>query len=167
VPVLIRLLMVALGCAASFSLFGQTHSMPSASEYSASILPERNDVVSWKTLSHVRLVKEGARMVLNFSDEILALDEKQLRVQGFMIPLGTGQEQKHFLLSAVPPSCPFCVPAVAFEVVEVLSGKPVTYGFNAIVISGKFAVLKDDPAGVVYRMSDAVRVATDDSTGKR
>ena len=155
----IRCLIVALACSASLSALGQTHPMPSASEYSASILPSRDDVVSWKTLSHVRLVKENGGLVMNFSDEILGLDQKELRVQGFMIPLGTGQEQTHFLLSAVPPSCPFCVPAVAYEIVEVRSSKPVAYGFEPIVVAGRLSVLKHDPAGVIYRMSNATVVA--------
>ena len=152
-------LIVAVACGAPVCALGQTHPMPSAAEYSASLLPARDDVVSWKTLSHVRLMKENESMVLNFSDEILRLDQQDLRVQGFMIPLGTGQEQTHFLLSAVPPSCPFCVPAVAYEVVEVLSRKPMAYGFEPIVVAGRLSVLKHDPAGVIYRMSDAALVA--------
>src|SRR6266478_112534 len=156
---LLRCLVVAVACGAPLWSLGQTHPMPSASEYSASLLPARDDVVSWKMLSHVRLVKENESMVLNFSDEILRLDQQDLRVQGFMIPLGTGQEQTHFLLSAVPPACPFCVPAVAYEVVEVLSRKPMAYGFEPIVVAGRLSVLKHDPAGVIYRMSDATLVA--------
>ena len=132
--------------------------MPSASEYSAQLLPARNDVVPWKALSNVRLVKENDALVLSISDDIQALDQKSLRVQGFMIPLAMGDEQSHFLISAVPPSCPYCVPAVAYEIVEVRSSKPVRYGVEPIVVSGKFAVLKHDPSGVIYRMSDAVLV---------
>ena len=60
------------------------------SEYSAQLLPVRDDVVPWKSLNKVRLVKENDAMVLSISDEILALDQKSLRVQGFMIPLGVG-----------------------------------------------------------------------------
>jgi uncharacterized protein len=156
---LLRCLVLVLACGASACLLGQTHPMPSASEYSSSILPARDDVVPWKTLSHVRLAKENDSIVLNFSDEILQLNEKNLRVQGFMIPLGMGKEQTHFLLSAVPPSCPFCVPAVAYEIVEVLSSKPISYGFEPIVVAGRLVVLKHDPAGVIYRMSDATLVA--------
>ncbi|HKE41495.1 MAG TPA: hypothetical protein VKG21_16760 [Casimicrobiaceae bacterium] len=137
----------------------QPHPMPSASEYSAKLLPARADVVPWKSLSNVRVVKEGDGIGLSIGDEILALDQKTLRVQGFMIPLGMGDEQSHFLISAVPPSCPFCVPAVAYEIVEVRSSKPIRYGVEPIVVSGKFAVLRHDPSGVVYRMSDAVAVA--------
>jgi hypothetical protein len=156
---LLRYLVVAAACAAPMCALGQTHAMPSASEYSASLLPARDDVVSWKTLSHVRLVKQSETMVLNFSDEIIQLDQKDLRVQGFMMPLGPGLQQSHFLLSAVPPSCPFCVPAVAYEIVEVIAKKPVAFGVDPIVVGGKLSVLKHDPAGVIYRMSDATLIA--------
>jgi hypothetical protein len=160
----IRVAAIVCPCAISLGALGpaaaqQPHPMPSASEYSAQLLPVRNDVVPWKALRNVRLVKENDAVVLSISDDIQALDQKSLRVQGFMIPLGMGDEQSHFLISAVPPSCPYCVPAVAYEIVEVRSSKPVRYGVEPIVVSGKFAVLKHDPSGVIYRMSDAVLVA--------
>jgi hypothetical protein len=159
----IRLAAVVCGCI-SLGALGQgasqqPHPMPSASEYSAQLLPARDDVVAWKSLSNVRVVKEDSRVALRFSDDILALDQKNLRVQGFMIPLGVGDQQTHFLLSAVPPSCPFCVPAVAYEIVEVRSSEPVPYGFEPIVVAGKLAVLRHDPQGVIYRMEDATLVA--------
>jgi hypothetical protein len=34
----------------------------------------------------------------------------------------------------------------------------VSYGFEAIVVSGKFAVLRNDPSGVLYRMTEAEAV---------
>jgi hypothetical protein len=160
---LIRLAIVVLSTALPGALAPaaaqQPHPMPSATEYSAKVLPDRKDVVPWKSLSNVRLVKENNGIALSIGEEILALDQKSLRVQGFMIPLGMGDEQNHFLISAVPPSCPYCVPAVAYEIVEVRSSKPVRYGFEPIVVSGTFSVLKHDPSGVIYRMSDAVVVA--------
>jgi len=161
---LTRLVAIICACTAPLGALApaaaqQPHPMPSASEYSAKLMPARADVVSWKSLSNVRLVKENDGMTLSIGDEIVALDQKSIRVQGFMIPLGMGGEQSHFLISAVPPSCPYCVPAVAYEIVEVRSTKPVRYGFEPIVVSGKFEVLKHDPSGVIYRMSDAVVVA--------
>jgi uncharacterized protein len=32
----------------------------------------------------------------------------------------------------------------------------VKYTFDAVVLTGKLAVLKDDPTGVFYRLTDAV-----------
>jgi hypothetical protein len=134
--------------------------LPSAGDYSAQVLPEMAGVVSWKTLSQVEPVKQGNKMVPQFSRDILGLDKKDVRVQGFIIPLDMGDQQKHFLLSAVPPHCPFCLPAGPDAIVEVHAKKALAYGFEPIVVAGRFAVLKDDPAGVLYRMTDAESVGS-------
>jgi len=99
-------------------------------------------------------------MVPQFSKDILGLDRKPVRVYGFIIPLDMGADQKHFLLSAVPPHCPFCLPAGPDALVEVHAKKALSYGFEPIVVAGRFEVLKDDPAGVLYRMTDAEAVAS-------
>jgi hypothetical protein len=129
--------------------------LPSASVFSSQLMPDRPGVVSWKTLASVEPISQGAKMVPRFSKEILALDKKQVRVQGFILALDTAQEQKHFLVSAVPPHCSFCIPAGPDAVVEVFAKKPVRYGMEPIVLSGKLAVLKNDPTGVLYRLTDA------------
>ena len=95
--------------------------LPSASDYSAALLPDINGVVSWKTLAQVEPVREGGKMVLRFSKDILGLDKQDVRVQGFIIPLEMSDKQKRFLLSAVPPHCPFCMPAGPDAIVEVLT----------------------------------------------
>ena len=132
--------------------------LPSAIDYSAKLLPEIKGVISWKTLSEVKPVKQKDRFVMQFSDSITQLDKKDVKLQGFMMPLDMGEKQKRFLLVAVPPSCAFCMPAGADGLVEVLARTPVKYGFEPIVVSGKFVVLKDDPMGLYYRLTDAIYV---------
>ena len=132
--------------------------LPTANDYSQTLLPERAGVVSWRTLSQVQPVKQNGKMVAEFSKAILSLDNKDVRVQGFIIPLDVGDRQKRFLLTAVPPHCAFCLPAGPDGVVEVTAKTPVKYGFEPIVVSGRFAVLKDDPSGVLYRLTDAESV---------
>ena len=134
--------------------------LPSASQFSASLLPEQQGVVSWKTLAQVAPVKRDGRIVPEFAKEILGLDKRQIRIQGFILPMDLGDKQKHFLISAVPPHCPFCLPAGPDAVVEVLARKPVTYGFEPVVLEGKLAVLKDDPNGLLYRMTEAELIAS-------
>jgi hypothetical protein len=119
-------------------------------------LPDRKDVVSWKTLSQVELVKVKDRYVPQFADSVAKLDKKEVKLQGFMMPLEMGAKQQHFILSAMPQSCSFCMPGGPEQLVEVRSKTPVAYGFEPIVLSGKLAVLKDDPTGVFYRLTDAV-----------
>lgn len=119
-------------------------------------LPERKDVVSWKTLAQVELVKQKDRYVPQFSSSVAALDKKEVKVQGFMMPLEPGEKQTHFVLSAMPQTCAFCVPGGPEQLVEVKTRTPVKYTFDAVVVSGKLTVLKDDPTGVFYRLVDAV-----------
>jgi hypothetical protein len=132
--------------------------LPSATDFSSQVLAERPDVVSWKALGQVEPVKQGDRMVPKFAAPVLALDAREQRVQGFMIPLDLGDRQKHFLLSAVPPHCGFCLPAGPEAIVEVKAKDGVAYSLQPIVVSGRFAVLKDDPNGVLYRLVDATQV---------
>ncbi|MEP7182932.1 MAG: DUF3299 domain-containing protein [Betaproteobacteria bacterium] len=134
--------------------------LPNATDYSATLLPEKVGVVSWHTLGQVEAVKEGGKMVPAFSSEIKSLDRKDVKVQGFIIPLDMGDKQKRFLISAAPPDCAFCLPAGPEGMVEVLAKSSIRYGFEPIVVSGRFAVLKDDPAGVLYRLTNAELVET-------
>ncbi len=136
-------------CAAAYA------QAPAAPQDMFKPLPERKDVVSWKLLSQVELVKMQDKFVAQFSAGVAALDKKEVKVQGFMMPLEMGDKQSHFILSAMPQSCAFCVPGGPEQLVEVRSKNPVKYTFEPVVLSGKLAVLKDDPTGVYYRLTDA------------
>ncbi|MGZ3242027.1 MAG: DUF3299 domain-containing protein, partial [Burkholderiaceae bacterium] len=78
---------------------------------------------------------------------------------GFMMPLEPGVKQKHFLLSVNPGTCAYCMPAGPDGVVEVTSKIPVKYSYEPVVVSGKMAVLKNDPTGLFYRMTEAAPVS--------
>lgn len=129
---------------------------PMANPMAAKPLPERKDVVSWKLLAQVELVKLKDRYAPQFSSGVAALDKKEVKLQGFMMPLQMGDQQSHFVLTAMPQSCAFCVPGGPEQLVEVKTRKPVAFGNDPIVLSGKLEVLKDDPNGLFYRLTDAV-----------
>jgi uncharacterized protein len=118
-------------------------------------LPERKDVVSWKTLAEVELVKQKDRYVPKFSSSVAALDKKDVKMQGFMLPLEMGEKQSHFVLAAMPVTCAFCLPGGPESMVEVKMKTPVKYSFDALVVTGKLTVLKEDPSGIFYRLTDA------------
>jgi hypothetical protein len=119
-------------------------------------LPERSDVLSWKVLSQVELVKQKDRYVPQFAKDVAALDQKQVKVQGFIMPLQVGDKQSHFVLTAMPQTCGFCMPGGPESMVEVKSRTPVKYTFEPVVLTGKLSILKEDPTGVFYRLTDAV-----------
>ena len=120
-------------------------------------LQDRADVLPWSVLTAVKTKVEKNRVLPVFPNNIQALNMKSQRVQGFMMPLDAGEKQKHFLLSSVP-TCSFCVPGGPESMVEVKTKTPVKYSLEAVVVEGQFAVLKDDPYGLFYRITDAVAV---------
>ena len=149
--------LLAIALALSVPAFAQTPAAsPGAMDPSQfKPLPDRQDVVSWKLLAQVELVKMKDKFVPQFSSGVAALDKKEVKVQGFMMPLEMGDKQTHFILSAMPVSCAFCMPGGPEQLVEVRSKNPVKYTFEPVVLTGKLAVLKDDPTGVYYRLTDA------------
>jgi len=149
--------LLAIALALSVPAFAQTPAAsPGAMDPSQfKPLPDRQDVVSWKLLAQVELVKMKDKFVPQFSSGVAALDKKEVKVQGFMMPLEMGDKQTHFILSAMPVSCAFCMPGGPEQLVEVRTNKPVKYTFDPVVLTGKLAVLKDDPTGVFYRLTDA------------
>ena len=116
---------------------------------------EANGLLSWKTLAQVEEVKVNERIVHKFGAQITALDSKEIRLQGFMLPLEPGKKQRRFLLSANVPTCPFCLPGGPDSLIEVLCRKPIAFNMDPIVIAGKLSVLKDDPTGLWYRLTEA------------
>jgi hypothetical protein len=121
-------------------------------------LKERGDVLPWSLLTDVKTRIEKNRVLPVFPPVILALDQKPQRVQGFMMPLEPGEKQTHFLLSAVPLTCSFCVPGGPESMIEVKTRTPVKYGMEPVVMQGLFSVLPDDQYGLYYRITDAVPV---------
>ena len=149
-------ILLAVLLASAVPAIAQHQVPPGADPNQFQPLPERKDVVSWKTLSQVELVKQKDRYVPQFAKDVSALDQKEIKVQGFMMPLEVGDKQSHFVLTAMPQSCAFCLPGGPESMVEVKSKTPVKYTFDAVVVTGKLTVLKDDPTGIFYRLSDAV-----------
>ena len=90
-------------------------------------LQERDGIVSWQLLSSVTIRAEKDKLTPEFSKPLQALNNQTVKIQGFMLPLEPGDKQRHFLLSAVPTSCSFCVPAGPEGLVEVKSRTPVKY----------------------------------------
>jgi Protein of unknown function (DUF3299). len=119
---------------------------------------DKSGVVSWETLAQVSVTRQKDRYVPEFSKQILALDQREVKLQGFMMPLEPGLAQTHFLLSAQPPDCAFCMPGTAEQFAEVRAKVPVKVPSDVIVVSGKFSLVRDDSGGLLYRLTEAVVV---------
>jgi hypothetical protein len=122
-------------------------------------LPELKGVVSWSVLAQVKSRTEGKRVVPEFAAAVRELHQKEVRLQGFMLPIVTGERHDHFLLTMRPPHCPFCLSLGPEYIVEVRAVQPIRHTYDPVVLSGQLSVLSDDPFGLYYRLTNA-QVAT-------
>ncbi len=122
-------------------------------------LQDIQGVVSWNTLAKVKQIKSKDRILPEFSKDIAALNDTEVKLQGFMMPLEPGEKQKHFLLSVNSQTCAYCMPAGPEGVVEVKSKTAIKYSFEPIIVSGKMSILKNDPTGLYYRLTEAAPAA--------
>jgi hypothetical protein len=122
------------------------------------VADDKSAMVTWETLAQVSVTRQKDRYVPEFSKQILALDKREVKLKGFMMPLEAGLAQTHFLLSAQPPDCAFCMPGTAEQFAEVLAKVPVKVPSDVIVVSGTFSLVRDDSGGLLYRLTEAVVV---------
>jgi hypothetical protein len=124
-------------------------------------------VVGWDTLGNLQVTSEAVAPLqaifhTDYSPEVKALDGQEVKLMGFIYPLEGGLKHEHFLLTAWPPSCPFCLPAGPSQMVEVFCKDPIEFSDGAIVLAGTFETLKDDPSGMYYRVRGAELVERHD-----
>lgn len=118
-------------------------------------LPELKGVVSWNTLAQVKSRTEGNKVVPEFAPAVRQLNQQEVKLQGFMMPIVTGEKHEHFLLTMRPPHCPFCLSLGPEYIVEVRARSPIPHTYEPVVLSGRLAVLTDDPFGLYYRLTGA------------
>jgi predicted AlkP superfamily phosphohydrolase/phosphomutase len=84
-----------------------------------------------------------------------ALDGQAVQITGFIYPLQPG-DASHFLLSAMPSICQFCLPAGPDQLIEVQAEQSVPYTSEPVRVAGQLELLEDDPSGLYYRLHRAV-----------
>lgn len=119
--------------------------------------PAPAGTVPWQLLQSTKTVqKPDKKFGPVFPREVRELDQQQVRLYGFMMPLDQSKKQKRFLLSAFPPHCSFCLTGGPESLVEVLAETPIDFTFEPVVIAGRMAVLDNDV--VYYRLTRAAAV---------
>jgi hypothetical protein len=112
-------------------------------------------VVPWALLGSAATRRVDNQLLPVFPVAVQALDKTRVKVQGFMMPLEAGARQSRFLLSSVPTTCPYCVPAGPEGLMEVRMRRPVSYTVHAITVEGLLQVLSSDDMGLYYRLTEA------------
>lgn len=118
--------------------------------------------ISWNLLEQTRLndrTDPKTKMIYTrptFPPRIQALGGKPIKVAGWMMPLENGSRQRHFVLLAYPPGCPFHMHALPNQFIEVYATVPVRVdGINPTVVTGTLELTGQDESGIFYRLRNA------------
>lgn len=123
------------------------------------MLPDARGAVPWSLLSSTSIKKTQGRLAPDFPEPLRALNGKNVKLQGYILPLEAGQTHRYFLLSAWSPSCPFCQTAGPEAMVEIKARAAVKYSIDPIVVEGRLVLLDNDASGMFYRLVEAAPAA--------
>jgi hypothetical protein len=117
---------------------------------------------TWITLSKVKIERKFDPSMNfevdypTFSEEILALNGKEITLEGWMIPLDELRGENYFVLSALPfANCFFCGGAGPETVMEVFTDEKVEFEVDRIKVKGRLRLNATDPMQLMYILNDA------------
>jgi hypothetical protein len=117
----------------------------------------QSDDQIWKFFAKCKIsTDKDLNYRISFIPSVKAMDGKNVTISGFMLPLESTEKFSHFLLSKNAPTCAFCPPGAANEVVEVFSSKATGWKENMITLSGTLVLVNDGKKGVFFQMKNAV-----------
>ncbi|MFZ1703631.1 MAG: hypothetical protein WAT79_04760 [Saprospiraceae bacterium] len=132
----------------------------------SSIIAQTNESV-WKTLGKISYKKEYDELMgfkidkPVFSEQVKALDGKEVTLNGYIIPVEGYVSHKEFIFSAFPYSmCFFCGGAGPETVMEVISLEPVKYSADAVTIKGILQLNDKDINRLMYKIVNVKLVKT-------
>jgi len=116
----------------------------------------------WKTLSKLSYKKEYDELMgfkidkPVFSDQIKALEGKEVTIKGYIIPVEGYKSHKEFIFSAFPYSmCFFCGGAGPETVMEVEAIEGVKYSADAIYLKGVLTLNDKDINRLMFKLVKA------------
>ena len=119
----------------------------------------------WKTLEKITYKKQYDELmgfkidIPVFSKPIKDLENKEITVKGYIIPVEGYKSHKEFIFSAFPYNmCFFCGGAGPETVMEVFAAEPIKYSAESITIKGKLELNDKDINRLMYALHDVVKV---------
>lgn len=116
----------------------------------------------WKALSRISYKKEYDELMgfkidkPVFSEQIKALDGKEITIKGYIIPIEGYKSHKEFIFSAFPYSmCFFCGGAGPETVMEVEASEGIKYSADAITLKGIIKLNDKDINRLMYKLVNA------------
>jgi hypothetical protein len=112
--------------------------------------------IEWEVLRGVDWEYAGGSYTPVFTDDVEQLNETNVRIVGYMIPIAVSADMNHFLLSSQPSrGCPYCMPGGPSTLIEVRATEAPETTYDPLTVTGTLKLLKDDTSGLVYRIVEA------------
>ena len=136
----------------AFGAFGQP-----ADERAAQRALPKSTSAAWATLRHARIGEDQKRGIFTvvFPADVKALAGRSVTLTGFMLPLDTTAQSRHFLLAKYTPVCFFCPPGEPNEVVEVTSRAGVDVTARMLTVSGPLSLINNGEKGLFFQINQA------------
>jgi uncharacterized protein len=113
--------------------------------------------VAWQVLESAKedpaAAKAGAVKPV-YPAAVKSLAGKKVKINGYMLPLGKGASQSHFVLLAYPPDCPFHLNPGPQQFIEVKVSSAIPMNYDVRTIEGTLQLAGNDGSGVFYKISD-------------
>lgn len=116
----------------------------------------------WKTLAKITYKKEYDEFLgfkidkPVFSEEIKALNGKEVTVRGFIIPVEGYKGHREFILSAFPYSmCFFCGGAGPESVMDVTAIEAIEYSAESVTLRGRLHLNTNEVNELMYSITEA------------
>ncbi|MFZ1749346.1 MAG: DUF3299 domain-containing protein [Saprospiraceae bacterium] len=116
----------------------------------------------WKALSKISYKKEFDELMgfkidkPVFSESVKAMENKEVTIKGYIIPVEGYKSHKEFIFSAFPYSmCFFCGGAGPETVMEVEAVEGVKYSADAVVLKGTLKLNDKDINRLMYKLVNA------------
>jgi hypothetical protein len=122
---------------------------------------------NWGTLSMVNVQSEynadyGYEVqTITVSPLVQSLENKEIELEGYIVPLSGKVEQSHFMLSSLPINmCFFCGKAGPETAIQVFmrNNKKVTFRDEKIKVKGRLIVNPNSQNEILYTLEDATLI---------
>jgi len=124
--------------------------------------PTPDGAVSWDLLGsaeeRMEVIDGTSYLRPIFPPAVKDLDGQIIRIKGFIYPMQNQERMEEFLFTALPPSCPYCLPAGAGYIIETRARDAIRFTWDAVLLEGELEVLEDDEYGLFYRLNEARRL---------
>lgn len=116
-----------------------------------------NNDPEWSVLRQAKVGEDRVKGLLtaDFPPPVKALAGRPFRISGFMSPLETGRDTRHFIVTRRSTTCPFCPPNEPTEAVEVRLDAPARFTDQEVVVTGLLALSGSSDEGLFYVLSGA------------